>query len=104
MVCCCVYRADLALSDPTSLLIYSGGQTRPTALSTEAFSYLRLAIASSALPQPFKRATTEDFALDSFQNLMFSVARFHEVRSSSSLLFSDVEIEKLIALSLDVAS
>jgi len=29
-------------------------------------------------PAPFLRATTEDHALDSFQNLLFSIARFHE--------------------------
>jgi hypothetical protein len=27
---------------------------------------------------PFIRATTEDHALDSFQNFLFSIARFHE--------------------------
>jgi hypothetical protein len=30
-------------------------------------------------PRIFKRATTEPFALDSFQNLLFSLARFYEV-------------------------
>lgn len=48
---------------------------------TEAQSYLRLAssIDRSALPQDsFNRLTTEDHALDSFQNLLFSVARFKE--------------------------
>lgn len=28
---------------------------------------------------PFHRATTETFALDSYQNVLFSIARFHEV-------------------------
>ena len=28
---------------------------------------------------PFSRATTETYALDSYQNILFSVARFHEV-------------------------
>ncbi|KAF8608712.1 hypothetical protein BDV93DRAFT_518783 [Ceratobasidium sp. AG-I] len=74
--------AQLALSDKNSLLVFSGGQTRkPTHLS-EAQSYLSLALASSLLPssssEPFQRATTEDFALDSFQNLLFSIARFKE--------------------------
>lgn len=53
------------------------------ALSTEGESYLRLALASylpSANPPstPFPRATTEPFALDSYQNLLFSIGRFKE--------------------------
>lgn len=28
---------------------------------------------------PFERATSEDHSLDSYQNLLFSIARFHEV-------------------------
>lgn len=70
------------LSDPDSLLIFSGGQTRQDSpQSTEAQSYLRLAVAADLLPGPrvFPRVTTEEFALDSFQNLLFSFARFKEV-------------------------
>lgn len=45
---------------------------------------MRLAQISSLLPTSTNaapnllRATTEDFALDSYQNLLFSLARFHE--------------------------
>jgi len=41
---------------------------------------MRLAISSGILPSASSsvRATTEDYALDSFQNLLFSIARFHE--------------------------
>lgn len=68
---------------------------------TEASSYYRLAhitnlfnLSSSASHAPnlphttaidpdltpiFPRATTEDYALDSYQNLLFSIARFREV-------------------------
>lgn len=70
------------LADPHSLLIFSGGQTRPdTPPSTESQSYLRLATASHLLPAApeFMRATTEEFALDSYTNLLFSYARFKEV-------------------------
>ncbi|KAL7415483.1 hypothetical protein BDY24DRAFT_431908 [Mrakia frigida] len=74
--------SDLVLSDPAALLVFSGGQTRPLADQTEAQSYHHLATASSLLPPSFPRATTEDFALDSFQNLLFSIARFHEITSS----------------------
>ena len=44
---------------------------------------MRLASVSSLLPPPSPpssalRATTEDHALDSYQTLLFSIARFHE--------------------------
>ena len=71
----------------------SSGQTRSGSTTTEAESYLRLALSSNFLPtftpdshspqmsptlSPFPRATSENHALDSFQNLLFSIARFHE--------------------------
>ncbi|PIL33843.1 hypothetical protein GSI_03549 [Ganoderma sinense ZZ0214-1] len=81
-------RAQMAGDDEHSLLVFSGGQTRPSSTTTEAESYLRLAAVSGLLPSlpkpqsksssPLFRATTEDYALDSFQNLLFSIARFHE--------------------------
>ncbi|KAH7098402.1 hypothetical protein BKA62DRAFT_713073 [Auriculariales sp. MPI-PUGE-AT-0066] len=77
--------AELALQDPKSLLVFSGGQTRASSLETEATSYLRLAHDTSLFgatynsSAPFPRATSETFALDSFQNVLFSIARFHEV-------------------------
>ncbi len=42
---------------------------------------MRLALTSGVLPSNpnySPRATTENYALDSYQNLLFSVARFHE--------------------------
>ncbi|KAH7888318.1 hypothetical protein F5I97DRAFT_1803768 [Phlebopus sp. FC_14] len=79
----------LALEDESSLLVFSGGQTRLLSTTTEGESYMRLALsmnlfqnhasASSGSLSPFPRATTETFSLDSFQNLLFSLARFHEV-------------------------
>ncbi|KAK0566629.1 hypothetical protein OC861_003152 [Tilletia horrida] len=124
---------DLANEDPHALLVFSGGQTRPQALQTEAESYFSLALASGsklpvfphidqlkatshepiaaqdestrdAVPPPVTsakvgkgahsnaaiathpaplglqglRMTTENYALDSFQNLLFSFARFRE--------------------------
>ncbi|KAF7984264.1 hypothetical protein HWV62_16108 [Athelia sp. TMB] len=74
--------AELAHQDEHSLLIFSGGQTRAGSTTTEAESYLRLATSSGLLPpspSTHFRATTEDHALDSYQNLLFSIARFHEV-------------------------
>ncbi|KAI8975848.1 hypothetical protein BD414DRAFT_467549 [Trametes punicea] len=79
--------AELARQDEHSLLVFSGGQTRASSTTTEAESYMRLAHISDLLPTASPsssrspaplRATTEDFALDSYQNLLFSIARFHE--------------------------
>lgn len=97
---------DLAREDENALLVFSGyevcipeflplssrryrasGQTRRTSTTTEAESYMRLALAAGVLPvhspsarepSPALRATTENYALDSYQNLLFSIARFHE--------------------------
>lgn len=59
------------------------GQTRPASPYTEAESYYRLALSSNLLGQResdpiFERTTTENHALDSYQNLLFSIARFRE--------------------------
>ncbi|KAF8629204.1 hypothetical protein AX17_005789 [Amanita inopinata Kibby_2008] len=72
--------AELASHDRNALLIFSGGQTKKTTTTTEAESYLRLALSADALASEaeYARATTENYALDSFQNLLFSIARFYE--------------------------
>ncbi|KAK0486064.1 hypothetical protein IW261DRAFT_1559494 [Armillaria novae-zelandiae] len=73
--------AEITLKDEHALVIFSGGQTRTSSTTTEAESYLRLALNSNVFGQsahPYPRATTENYALDSFQNLLFSIARFHE--------------------------
>ena len=72
---------ELADSDRKSLLIFSGGQTRYEAgPRSEAQSYWMIA-------DHFKwwfrtnvklRATTEEFARDSFENLLFGICRFKE--------------------------
>ncbi|KIK68925.1 hypothetical protein GYMLUDRAFT_236808 [Collybiopsis luxurians FD-317 M1] len=72
------HAARLSLQDKHSLLVFSGGQTHRATTTTEAESYLRLALQSDLLPHDFARVTTENYALDSFQNLLFSIARFHE--------------------------
>jgi hypothetical protein len=62
------------------VLIFTGGVTRPSSPSqSEAQSYLRLALDSGLLKNRTHIAFAEDYALDSFQNVLFSVARFHEV-------------------------
>jgi len=92
---------QLAMEDPDSLLVFSGGQTRgQTGPESEGSSYYRVAdalhlwdgrkafppssIRRQANQQSTVRArtTTEEFALDSFQNLLFSICRFHEVTGS----------------------
>ncbi|KAJ7350325.1 hypothetical protein DFH08DRAFT_861053 [Mycena albidolilacea] len=72
--------AQLALADERSLVVFSGGQTQRTSTTTEGESYLRLALNAGLFhADTFSRATSEGFAMDSFQNLLFSIARFHEV-------------------------
>ncbi|KAF7298132.1 hypothetical protein HMN09_01034600 [Mycena chlorophos] len=74
------HAARIAVQDEKSLVVFSGGQTQRSATTTEGESYLRLALAAGVFPSTgFSRATSEDFALDSFQNLLFSIARFNEV-------------------------
>ncbi|KAG7449592.1 uncharacterized protein BT62DRAFT_962968 [Guyanagaster necrorhizus] len=73
--------AEITLKDDHALVVFSGGQTRTSSTTTEAESYLRLALNSNVFggsSHPYPRATTENYALDSFQNLLFSIARFHE--------------------------
>lgn len=74
-----------------TIKIKSSGQTRAHAETTEAMSYARLARAGNIYAQfkegngtstsktpEFARVTTEDYALDSYQNLLFSIIRFKE--------------------------
>ncbi|WVW78758.1 hypothetical protein I302_100719 [Kwoniella bestiolae CBS 10118] len=82
--------------DNNALLIFSGGATRlpPSPPLPEAISYHNLAHALDLLPStpispsdgeskaPLSlnlRAATEEYALDSYENLLFSIARFKEV-------------------------
>lgn len=85
-------RVHLLSADPSAILIFSGGVTRQDhPIQSEAQSYLKLAIANNLLTnngdqlQLRSRAFTEDYALDSFQNLLFSIARFHELAVASGI-------------------
>ncbi|CAE7478516.1 unnamed protein product [Symbiodinium natans] len=94
---------EAAALDPKALLIFSGGQTRAAAgPRDEGWSYYRVAEyfdwwgettsrpdlwteaqqrsqrTSTYLPVA-QRTVTEEFALDSFQNVLFSLCRFREV-------------------------
>lgn len=72
---------ELATRNPASLLVFSGGQTRADAgPRSEGRSYWR--IADHLLgwdPEVRARATTEEYARDSFENLLFGICRFFEV-------------------------
>jgi hypothetical protein len=75
------FAVQLAASLPNSLLIFSGGQTRLEAgPQSEGQSYWLLADQFSWWQRPTvrDRATTEEFARDSFENLLFGIARFRE--------------------------
>lgn len=71
-----------AARDPEALLIFSGGMTRAAAgPKSEGYSYFSVAERMQwwGNLQVRARAVVEDFARDSFENVLFSVARFREV-------------------------
>jgi hypothetical protein len=70
-----------AAEDPAALLIFSGGATRPAAgPRTEALSHWLVAEAHEwfGRAEIRDRALTEEFARDSFENLLLGVCRFKE--------------------------
>jgi hypothetical protein len=72
---------ELAAADPEALLLFSGGPTRIDAgPRSEAQSYHFIAERYSWFGNPAVAARTvlEDFARDSFENLLFGICRFHE--------------------------
>jgi hypothetical protein len=72
---------ELAAADPAALLIFSGGQTRAAAgPRSEAQSYWGVAdhFGWFGMPQVRSRAITEEFARDSFENLLLGICRFRE--------------------------
>lgn len=74
-----------AANDPKSLLVMSGGQTRPgVGLRTESQSYFLVAEKLSFFSDfdgtnIYDRTVSENFAKDSLENLLFSVCRFKEI-------------------------
>jgi hypothetical protein len=76
---------ELAAADLTAILIFSGTQTFASAgPRSESQGYWLLAkqYAWWGTPAVRERATTEEFALDSLQNVLFSLCRFHEFTGS----------------------
>lgn len=74
---------DLAANHTQALLIFSGGQTRARAgPRTEALSYYQVAekgLRWNAHPEISMRAMSEEYARDSFENVLFSLCRFRQV-------------------------
>jgi len=72
---------DLAAADARSLLVFSGGQSRAEAgPKSEGGSYREVAEHFSWWRRTGveARATTEEFARDSFENLLFGICRFFQ--------------------------
>lgn len=72
---------EVAAADPEALLIFSGGQSRAAAGPlSEGFSYWWIAEHKNwfGAPAVRVRAVTEEFARDSFENLLFGICRFRE--------------------------
>lgn len=73
---------ELAAADSESMLIFSGGPTRVEAgPRSEALSYWLVAehFGWFGHEDVRRRAYLEDFARDSFENLLFGICRFREV-------------------------
>lgn len=70
-----------ALLDEKAMLIFSGGETRlDVGPTSEAASYYYLASAKKWINRLSDRVFLEEYARDSFENLLFSVCRFREVQ------------------------
>ena len=68
-------------SDPQSILVFSGGQTRrDVGPTSEAASYYYLASEKNWMTELKDRVFLEEYARDSFENLLFSVCRFRELQ------------------------
>lgn len=71
---------ELATKYKKSMLVFSGGQTRrDVGPTSEAASYYYLANDKQLLTNLNERVYLEEYARDSFENLLFSVCRFREV-------------------------
>jgi len=98
-----------ARRDPKSLLVFSGGETRTLTVGSEGPSYFHAADAMNMWPKGNVRArtTTEEYALDSFQNLIFSICRFKEITGAFpkhitvvSFTFKQKRFEEIHAVAL----
>ncbi|CAO3693250.1 unnamed protein product [Umbelopsis ramanniana] len=74
---------ELLQEDEKSLLVMSGGETRPLAGPlSEAQSYWQIAqyyLSKTTSSSSLSRIATEEHARDSMENLLFSICRFYEL-------------------------
>ncbi len=71
---------ELTKADDSTMLVFSGGQTRKDVGPTsEAASYYYLAEEKKWMGKMQHKVFLEEYARDSFENLMFSVCRYREV-------------------------
>lgn len=73
---------EIASADPDTILLFSGGQSRFAAgPRSEAQSYWQVAEYYDwfGYPDVRGRCATEEFARDSFENLLFGICRFREI-------------------------
>jgi hypothetical protein len=73
---------QLASLDPDSLLLFAGGQTDPEAgPRSEGQGYWLVAdyLDWFGHPEVKARASTEEFSMDSFENILFGLCRFKEL-------------------------
>ncbi len=69
-----------AEKDPFSVLIFSGGYTNPSAPDrSEAMSYLEIAEYQEWPDKCSNRVFLEEYARDSFENLLFGLCKFYEL-------------------------
>lgn len=74
---------DELKKDDDALLIISGGQTKKgSGPKSEAYSYFQLAKAIYSDDSLFDRIGLEEFARDSFENVLFLICRFFEYEGS----------------------
>lgn len=75
---------ELTANDSTALLLFSGGQTRGgTGPRSEGFTYWTIANTANwyhyGHTGVHNRSFAEEYARDSFENILFSICRFHQI-------------------------
>lgn len=94
---------NLIKEDRNALLLFSGGQTRQdVGPLSEAASYYYVAKELNWLTNLEKRVYLEEFARDSFENLLFSICRFREIQgyypSKVSVVGFDFKSDRFVNL------
>lgn len=85
---------DELKSDKNALLIISGGQTKKdSGPKSEAYSYYQLALALCEDISLLDRIGLEEFARDSFENVLFLICRFYEYEERYPLKVTVVGFE-----------